>query len=173
MQNLLYFALLVAENRSTRMRRKDKEVTDPGIIAELLSSAEVCRVAMVDNGEPYVIPLNYGYCDNALYIHSAAAGRKIEILKRNKRVCFEIESPILIVRSAEPCHWGSRARSLVGYGNVEIVTDREQKKQGLDIIMRQHGKTDPNLYDEKQLDAVLVLKVVIESVTCKQVGNWS
>jgi len=155
------------------MRRKDKEVTDPGIIAELLGSAEICRVAMVDNGEPYVIPLNYGYWDNALYMHSAAAGRKIHILKRNSRVCFEIESSISIVRSAEPCHWGTRARSLIGYGNVEILTDREQKKQGLDIIMRQHGKTGPNLYDEKQLDAILVLKVVIESVTCKQVGNWS
>ncbi len=106
-------------------------------------------------------------------MHSAAAGRKIQILKRNSRVCFEIESPITIVRSAEPCHWGTRARSLIGYGQVEIVTDREQKKHGLDIIMRQHGKTGPNLYDEKRLDAILILKVVIESVTCKQVGNWS
>ena len=155
------------------MRRKDREVTDPGIIAELLGSAEVCRIAMVDNGEPYVIPLNYGYCDNALYIHSAAAGRKIQILKRNSRVCFEIESPISIVRDAEACRWGTRARSLIGYGNVEIVTDREQKKQGLDIIMRQHGKKDPNLYAGKQLDSVVILKVVIESVTCKQLGDWS
>jgi nitroimidazol reductase NimA-like FMN-containing flavoprotein (pyridoxamine 5'-phosphate oxidase superfamily) len=56
------------------MRRKDKQVTDPAVIGDLFSSGRVCRLAMVDDGEPFVVPVNYGYADNVLYIHSAAVG---------------------------------------------------------------------------------------------------
>jgi hypothetical protein len=127
---------------------------------------------MVDHGEPYIVPLNFGYRDNALYIHSADAGRKIDILKRNSRVCFEIEGASAIIKHAEPCHWGTKSRSLIGYGRVEIVTDFQEKKRGLDIILAHYGKTDQNVYDEKQLRAVVILRISIESVTCKQVGDW-
>jgi hypothetical protein len=154
------------------MRRKDKEITDRRIIDELLKTARVCRIALVDAGEPYIVPVNYGYRDNALYIHSAAAGRKMDILRRNNRVCFEIESPAATIQHPEACHWGTRARSLIGYGRVEIITDREEKRRGLDIIMAHHGKTDANLYDEKQLTAVVILKLTIESLVGKQLGNW-
>jgi uncharacterized protein len=155
------------------MRRKDKEVTDRRIIQELLSTAEVCRLAMVDEGEPYIVPLNYGFRDNALYVHSAAAGRKIDILKRNSRVCFEVESNSIIVRHEEPCHWGTKSRSVVGYGHVEILTDYEEKKRGLDIILAHYGQAGPNAYDENQVQAIVILRIAIESVTCKQLGDWS
>lgn len=155
------------------MRRKEKEVTEGAIINGIFATAEVCRIAMVDDGEPYLVPLNYGYREGTLYIHSAAAGRKIEILRRKNRVCFEIESPGTIVKHPEPCHWGTKARSLVGWGRVEIITDHEEKRRGLDIIMAHYGKTDQNVFDEKQLRAVVILKISIESVSCKQLGDWS
>ena len=163
----------LASSRPSQMRRSDREVFDQKVISEILTTAGVCRLAMVDNGEPYLVPLNYGYCDNALYIHSAAAGRKIGILKRHPAVCFEIESASVIVKHAKPCHWGTKSRSLIGYGRVEFITDDQQKRRGLDIIMAHHGKTGPSLYDEKQLRAVLVLKISIERITCKQLGDWS
>lgn len=127
---------------------------------------------MVDAGEPYVVPVNFGYRDGVLYIHSASVGRKIEILRRHPRVCFEIESSVVITKHAEPCHWGAKARSIIGYGSVEIVTGYEEKKRGLDIIMAHYGKTDRNEYDEKQLAVVVILRVAIESVACKQLGRW-
>ena len=154
------------------MRRREKEVVDRRIIEALLEAGQVCRLAMVDDGEPYLVPLNYGYAADALFIHSAAVGRKMDVLRRNNRVCFEIESPVTIVQHPEPCHWGARARSVIGYGRVEIVTDPELKRAGFDVIMRHYGKRDANLYDEKQLAAVVVLKVVIESMSCKQLGQW-
>lgn len=154
------------------MRRKEKEVTDRRIIDHLLATATICRLAMVDGGEPYLVPVNYGYRDGNLYVHSAPAGRKIDLLRRHPRVCFEIESSAVLTKHAEPCHWGTKARSIVGYGSVEIISDFEGKRRGLDIIMAQHGKTDPNRYDEKQLAAIVILRVAIESMTCKQLGKW-
>ena len=154
------------------MRRKDHEITTPKILTELLASAQVCRLAMVADGEPYVVPLNYGYRDNALYFHSAPVGRKIDALRQNSRVCFEVESPHEIVRHAEPCEWGVKVRSIVGYGRVEFVTDLEEKRRALDVIMAQHGKTDANTYDPRQLAAVAILRLDIESLAGKQLGRW-
>jgi len=154
------------------MRREDKETTDPRIIDNVLSTASICRLAMVDRGELCLISVNRGYRDGALYVRSASAGRKIDVLCRHPRVCFEIESSAVITQHAEPCHWGTKARSIVGYGSVEIISDCEKKRHGLDIIMAQHGKTGPNRYDEKQLLAVVILRVAIESITCKQLGHW-
>ncbi|MDQ5988134.1 MAG: hypothetical protein CSYNP_03890 [Syntrophus sp. SKADARSKE-3] len=152
------------------MRRKDKEVTDMNIIQELLSRAEICRLAMVDEGEPYIVPLNYGFCDNALYVHSAAEGRKIDILKRNSRVCFEIESDSVIVRHEEPCRWDTKSLSIIGYGRVEILTGYEEKKRGLDIILKHYGKEGQNVYKEKHVHAIVILRIVIESIACKQLA---
>ncbi len=154
------------------MRRKDRQVDDPALIESLFAAGQVCRLAMADEGEPYIVPVNYGYAEHTLYVHSAAAGRKLEILKRNGRVCFEIESPVEIVSHPEPCHWGAKARSLVGYGNAVIVTDLDAKRRGLDVLMRHYGKSDANAYDAKQLAAIVILRIAIESVTCKQVGQW-
>jgi hypothetical protein len=56
---------------------------------------------------------------------------------------------------------------------VEIITDNQQKKHGLDIIMKHYGKMDENVYEESQVKAVVILKLTIESVVCKQLGDWS
>lgn len=154
------------------MRRKDREITDERIIRGILETAGICRIAMVDEGVPYVVPLNYGYSNNALYVHSAPSGRKIDILKRNDTVCFEIESDSTIIMHAEPCRWGTRSRSLIGYGRVEIIIDYQEKKRGLDVLMEHHGKRGRNVYDEKQLSELVILRIRIDSVTCKQLGNW-
>jgi nitroimidazol reductase NimA-like FMN-containing flavoprotein (pyridoxamine 5'-phosphate oxidase superfamily) len=154
------------------MRRKDKEITDHKLIVVILSESMICRIAMIDNDVPYIMPLNYGYFNNALYIHSASKGKKIEILKKNNRVCFEIENYVEIIKHDEPCHWSTKYRSLIGYGTVEIINDFDRKKEGLDIIMAQHGKTGTNFYNENNINAIVILKLNIESISGKQSGNW-
>lgn len=149
-----------------------KTITDRKIIDLILKESTICRLAMIDQMEPYLIPLNYGYFDNALYIHSAPIGRKIEILKRNKRVCFEIDLPAEIVRNELSCDWSTKARSLIGYGTVEIITDSAEKRRGLDIIMAQHGKSSGNNYKDSLVDSIVILKLLIEEITGKQIGEW-
>jgi len=57
------------------MRRREKQITDTKQMEQILAQAQVCRLAMVDKGHPYVVPLNFGYRDGALYFHSALEGR--------------------------------------------------------------------------------------------------
>lgn len=154
------------------MRRKDQEITDPRILTEVLAAGQVCRLAMIAAGEPYLVPLNYGYRDGALYFHTAAEGRKIEALRAGGRVCFEVETPCEIIRHAEPCHWGAKVRSVVGYGRVEFVSALEEKRRAFDVIMAHYGQVGSNVYDSRQLESVAVLRLEIESMTGKQLGRW-
>jgi nitroimidazol reductase NimA-like FMN-containing flavoprotein (pyridoxamine 5'-phosphate oxidase superfamily) len=83
---------------------------------------------MIDNDIPYIVPLNYGYFENAIYFHSAPLGRKIDILKRNNKVCFEIEYASELIKRELACDWGTKYRSLIAYGTIEIISDFEKKK---------------------------------------------
>ena len=154
------------------MRRKDKEIKDKEIIKQLLSGSDICRIAMIDGNRPYMVPLNYGYTGSALYFHSASTGKKIDILKQNNRVCFEIEYYNEIIRDEIPCEWTAKYRSLIGYGTVEFITDHEEKKKGLDVIMAHYGKTGTNSYKDQNIENIVILKLSIEEISGKQSGNW-
>ena len=154
------------------MRRKDKEITDRKIIEEIISKSIVCRVAMFDEEYPYILPFNYGYHQNALYIHSALKGKKLDLIKKNNKVAFVIELPYEIITGEKSCDWTTKYKSVVGFGKIEILTSEEEKRNGLDIIMAQHGKSEGNNYSDKSIIPMLILKLTIESVTGKQSGEF-
>ena len=153
------------------MRKKQYEIKDVTVIEEILAKSEVCRIAMIDNGKPYIIPMNYGYKNNTIYFHSSPLGKKIEILKKNNLVCFEMEMNAQVVKKDIPCDWTTKYRSVIGYGTIEFITDNKQKKEGLDIIMAHYGKKDKNIYQDKNFEKTLVLKLNIEEMTGKQHGD--
>jgi uncharacterized protein len=154
------------------MRRKDKEITDSNILHDIIHGSHICRIAMIDGNQPYMVPLNYGFSGNALYFHSAAGGRKYEVLKKNNRVCFEIEFLSEIIKDEIPCEWTSKYRSVIGYGTIDFITGPDEKKKGLDIIMAHHGRKGQNVYKDNLLDAIVVLRLNIQEMTGKQSGDW-
>lgn len=150
------------------MRRADKEVIDLKIIDAVLQEALVCRLAMVNEGEPYLVPMNFAYRDNCLYFHSAPEGTKIDILRRNPRVCFEVETRVELAPSEKACNWSIRYFSVVGFGTASIVEDLEEKRRGLQYIMEKHsGRTDWQ-FDDRVLDTMILLRVSIEHMTGKK-----
>jgi nitroimidazol reductase NimA-like FMN-containing flavoprotein (pyridoxamine 5'-phosphate oxidase superfamily)/ADP-ribose pyrophosphatase YjhB (NUDIX family) len=153
------------------MRRKDKEITSREVIDEILGRAVVCRLALNDEGSPHLFPVNFGYSGNTLYFHSAPQGRKIELILGEPRATFEVTDFYRIITSDLACGWTTEYRSVIGSGKIEIVLDNEEKRLGLDIIMKQHGQEGPNNYSEISLNRMVVLKLVIESVTGKQSGS--
>lgn len=150
------------------MRRKQNEITDPEIIEEILTGSEVCRIAMIENGRPYIVPMNYGYKENTIYFHSAATGKKIDLLRADSNVCFEIERASQVLINEKPCECSTIYRSVIGYGMIEFITDFRGKTEGLDIIMSHYGKTGKNLYTAQSVENVLILKLQIEEITGKQ-----
>ena len=154
------------------MREKNQEITDTKILEDILSKSEICRIAMIDVDKPYILPFNYGYKNNCIYIHSAPEGKKIELLKSNNKVCFEVEQKADIVKHEKDCKWTATYRSIVGYGVIEIINDFEQKQKALEIIMTHYGKTGEVSFEQKQVEFVVVLKLNITEISGKQSGNW-
>jgi len=154
------------------MRRQDKEITDNGLIREVLVKSEICRLGLVENDEAYIVPVNYAYDNGLIYIHSAPDGRKIEMIKRNNRVSFEIEFTGEIIKDKVPCNWSAKYRSVMGKGSIVIENDSELKKRGLDLILLKYGADMQLNYDKSVLSRMVLLILKIDSITGKQSGNW-
>ena len=154
------------------MRKANQEITDPQIFEAILQKATIVRLAMIDNGMPYLLPFNFGYSKNCIYIHSAPAGKKLEVLRQNPQVCFEVEDETGTVEGDIACRWSTMYRSIIGYGKVEIVNGFEEKQQALDIIMQQHGAPANMEFDPKEVEFIVVLKLKIDAMTGKQSSNW-
>lgn len=154
------------------MRKSRQEIKDKAVLEEILSGAEICRLSMIDGELPYLVPVNYGYREGHIYIHSAPAGKKIDLLKQNKLVCFEVEDAAEIVKGSEACDWTTRYRSVLGYATVEILSEEQSKQEGLEVIMAQHGAPELVKFNEKNLKRVVILKLKITSMSGKQSSNW-
>ena len=151
------------------MRRKDREITDIEEIEKIIRKAMVCRIGLVDDDEPYVVPVCFGYERNALYFHSALEGRKVELIKKNNKICFEIDIDVEVVKAEEPCAWTMKYRSVIGVGKAYILGNDEEKSRGLRVIMRQYTEGEFS-FPKSKPDSVLVVRVDIESIRGKQSG---
>jgi uncharacterized protein len=147
------------------MRKKEYEITDFAEIEEILNRAEVCRLGLADGDTPYIVPMNYGYRDRALYFHTGQAGKKIDILRKNSTVCFEVEIDAVIVRSDTACGWGMKYRSAVGTGRALFVEDPAGKKEALDIIMAHYDGAGAWEYREKSFERACIIKVEIGTIS--------
>ena len=118
-------APIVAEGYGDEMRRAEREIRDPGELEDVIRRAEVCRLGMVDGGEPYIVPMNFGYRDGHLYFHCAREGRKLDVLRANPRVCFELEAGVRTVRGETACKWSTAYESVIGWGTATVLMDEE------------------------------------------------
>ncbi len=153
------------------MRRKEREITDKKLINSVIETADVCRIAFAENNTPYIVTLNFGYVytgSGILYFHSAPQGRKIDLLRKNGYVCFEMDTNHELYKGPKACGWGMKYESVVGYGNISEVIDPAERKAGLDSIMAHYGGTGPFEYPDDQLNRVTILKLEIESITGKK-----
>jgi len=146
------------------MRRKDREVTDIKAIEEILLQCKTCHVAMVDDGLPYVVPMSYGYkfvCDGVLelYLHSASEGRKLDILRRNNNVCFEVSCEGEPVNAETPCNSGYYFSSIIGFGEAVFIKDTDEKCEALSIMFKHQADRDVKFTGD-QAERLCVFKIV-------------
>ena len=152
------------------MRRKEKEITDRSELESIIARSLTCRLALSVDNQPYVVPLCFGYQDNVLYFHSASEGRKIDMIRRNNRVCFEFDIDQQLIKEKEACLWGMNYRSIIGFGKATIIETDDKMQEMLDIIMNHYGDGDFE-YSADLMEMMVIIKVDIDEMTNKQSGD--
>ena len=144
------------------MRNKKKEVTDKKIIEGILKEAIWCQLAMTDGDQPYIVPLNYGYHENALYIHCATEGMKLDLIRKNPKVAFNVTLDAEYLDGKLTM----RYRSVNGTGVATIIEDEEGKREALNFLTTHFG-AEPHNHSAKSIKTIVMIKVRIISTTCK------
>ena len=154
-----------------KVRRDDKEITDPEGIREILTKGLVCHVAMVDDGKPYMVAMNYGFRDDSIYLHAALEGRKISILRKNPDVCFMVYTGNRLTTGLDACgDWTMKYRSVTGFGKATLIEKDEEKVTCMHIIMDQYTTRGPFEFSPDRVAQTMVIRIDIEETTAKNSG---
>jgi Predicted flavin-nucleotide-binding protein len=151
---------------------KTLTVTDRKEIEEIIARSKVCYIGLADtDGTPYVLPMNFGYKDNVIYLHSAQEGSSIDILSRNNRICitFSIDHALAFQHPQVACSYRMKSKSVISWGQVRYEEDFDKKVEALNIIMKQYSDQEFT-YSTPAVVNVKVWKVEIEKMTCKVFG---
>jgi nitroimidazol reductase NimA-like FMN-containing flavoprotein (pyridoxamine 5'-phosphate oxidase superfamily) len=151
------------------MRRKDREITDRAEIDAIIRSANLMHIALVNGDMPFLVPVFYAFDGSALYFHSAQAGTKIEILKRNNNICFEISIDQGFIESDEPCDFEAKHRTVIGIGKAVFVEDETEKIKALDLIVAPFSQKRFE-YPKTNLNQTSVIRIDIDSIKGKKHG---
>ena len=153
------------------MRRSDREITDKKIIESFIANEQILRVAFYDNGDIYIVPINYGYSyvnnKYSFYFHGAKAGRKFELSKFEPSVGFEIDGVYKLLESEIACDFSATFQSVIGTGTLYLVDDKEEKIKGLNAIMKQTTQKAEWNYDDKMIENVAVFRLDVDKISCK------
>jgi len=155
----------------SEMRRSDREITDLNELMEVMRRCDVCRLALNDDGYPYILPLNFGIDSRdgrvTLYFHSALEGYKVGLFERDNRASFEMDCGHELQYFEDRGYCTMAYESVIGRGKIRIVRD-EEKAYALRKLM-DHYHEDANAYfNPAAIPRTLVYALDIEQMTGKR-----
>ena len=152
------------------MTKRELQITDEGKIRAILDAAKVVHVGMCVDNEPYVVPMNYGYTMEegrlTIYLHSAQQGKKLDMIRANSRVFFEMDCDRVPFEGEKPCQYGLSYSSVMGRGTATIVEDVEEKKKAMRFLMKTQTEKDFT-FDDRLVSIVAVIRIDAEEYTAK------
>ena len=152
------------------MTKRERQVTDREEILKILDKCKILHLGLVDGDEPYVVPMNYGYVMEGeqltLYMHGATKGYKLDLMRKNPKVFFEMECDVQGFEGEIACQYGTVYQSIMGRGRAEIVEDVERKKEMLTLFMKSQTGRDFTFTDI-MVSAVTLVKIDVSEYTAK------
>ena len=152
------------------MTKRERQVTDEQQILKILDNGKVLHLGLAVDNEPYVVPMNYGYTHEkgqlVLYLHSALQGKKLDMIRANPRVFFEIDTDLVPFEGEKPCQYGLAYSSVMGRGTARIVEDVEDKKQAMSVLMKTQTGKDFS-FEDRLVGIVAVIRIDVAEYTAK------
>jgi uncharacterized protein len=127
------------------------------------------HIALADKEIPFLVPVFYGFDGTALYFHSAQAGTKIEIIKRNPNICFEISEVEGFIESDLACDFEAKHRTVIGFGKAILVQNDDEKIKALNLVVAHFSKKQFD-FPKENLNRTIVVRIDIASMKGKKHG---
>lgn len=154
------------------MRRKDREVSKPEDILDILKRCDFLHLGLCSENKPYIVPMNFGYEKTEgklfIYLHGAKEGKKSEMIDKNPNVCFEAECSYKTLKAEKACGWSAEYESVMGEGIIEKLGYDAEKKHALDIIMQHYDFPGIPEYPPQMLLDTMILRIEVLSITGKR-----
>ena len=152
------------------MTKREFKITDEQQILDILDTAKVLHLGLAVDNEPYVVPLNYGYTMEdgrlTLYLHGANQGKKLDMIRANPNVFFEMDCGRMPFEGKVPCQYGVVYSSVMGRGTARIVEDVEEKKKAMTILMKTQTGKDFE-FNDRLVSIVAVIRIDVAEYTAK------
>ena len=152
------------------MTKRELQITDESQILRILDTAKVLHLGMAVDNEPYVVPMNYGYTQEngkvVLYLHSALRGKKLDMIRQNPKVFFELDCDRVPFEGNMPCQYGLSYASVMGRGTARIVEGVEEKKTAMSILMKTQTGKDFS-FEDRLVSIVAVIRIDVAEYTAK------
>lgn len=147
-------------------------ITNPAEIEEIIRRCPYCMVGLTDEeGNPYVVPMNFAYEAGTIYLHSGPDGGKIEMARRHPQVCITFceGHELVYMHQQIACSYSMKSRSVICRGMVRFITEMEEKRRVLNLLMRQYTDNECRMA-EPAVRNVLIWEIKVEQMSCKSFG---
>ena len=152
------------------MTKRERQITDEKQILNILDTSKVLHLGLAVDNEPYVVPMNYGYTmengNLVLYLHSAVRGKKLDMIRANPKVFFEMDCDLIPFESDKPCQYGLSYSSVMGRGVARFVEDVEEKMHAMTVLMKTQTGKDFS-FNERLVSMVAVIRIDVTEYTAK------
>lgn len=153
------------------MRRDDREIRDSGMIEAFIKKEQIIRIAFYDDGDIYIVPVNYGFINDngrySFYFHGAKAGRKYELAKASPKIGFEIDGNYKLLEADIACNFSAKFQSVIGTGKLSLVDEKDEKITGLNCLMKHTTDRVDWCYNDAMLDVIAVFRLDVDKMSCK------
>ena len=152
------------------MRRADRQVTDVRALREIMQRCDAVTLAFA-GGAPYAVPVSFGFEEEngrfALYIHCAMEGEKLRRMEDDPRCAFSMYAGTRLIEGETACAYSTEYESVCGSG-VLTRLEGEDKRRGIDALMRHYAPGRALPVDAQVLAKTCVLRLDVHEITGKR-----
>jgi len=148
------------------MRRKDRAMSEAEAMS-ILETAQVGTLATVsEENIPYLVPMSFVYTQGAIYLHCAVEGKKLDNIRGNNNICFNVVEAVELL----PAAFSTKYKSVTVFGKIAVVEAQEEKRQSLIAIVKKYS---PDFYEaglqyiDNAIEKTKVLKIEVSRITGK------
>jgi len=148
-------------------------ITDQTEIESIIDQCDICFVGITEtDGTPYVIPMNFGYLNGEIILHSAPEGKHLSLLKLSNRICvtFCSNRKLVYQHPDVACSYSMNSQSVVCKGSVTYIEDLAEKAEAMNQVMKKFSDRT-FAYSTPALRNVKVWRVSVDEITAKSFGQ--